>query len=376
MQIEYVKYQGNSQIKTSNVPQTIVWNNARMIRNHSVRSCAREVLAQNMGLDVVKINVIGPPSTGKTTFMKLLAHLIHKEADTPYAVRIFQRAELLDMENTLAKLQPMNHVLVFDDVSWLSAGNNKAKLDQIQKTFTEIRHLPGGQDIKVVILFGFHYNLSIPKHLRQANFFCYTDIGSSEMENTQKLVGMKNSGRLIEFKKVVHDAYHPVQNEIVDGEEPTKPKAYFSYRLQGKGNIKFTYTMREPFAPAIWWNGDTLRHIVFPSREWVDKLCSICGDSVNSENHGDIKKFKKEGDYSWGSATLESAIKIILMKRGIFAYSPHVKNCITWIEKYFAVETFTLDEIMKEFELRERPNKCKVALPDHIIQKSKKTNPV
>lgn len=371
MQIEYVKYQGDTEKRTSTAPVTIVWNNARMIRNHSVRSCAREVLAQNIGLDVVKINVIGPPSTGKTTFMKLLAHLIHKEADTPYAVKILQRAELLDMENTLAKLQPMNHVLVFDDVSWLSAGNNKSKLDQIQKTFTEIRHLPGGQDIKVVILFGFHYNLSIPKHLRQANFFCYTDIGSSELENTQKLVGMKNTQKLIEFKKVVHDAYHPVQVEQVEGEEPKKPKAYFSYRIPGKGNVQFTYTMREPFAPAIWWNGDTLRHIVFPAREWVDKLCPRCGDPANSENHGDIKKFKESGYNSWGEGTFDSAMKIMLMKRGIFVYSPSVKNCITWIEKYFAEETFTLEEIMKEFEFEEKPNKCKVPLPDHIIKKKK-----
>lgn len=372
MQIEYVKYQGDTEKRVSTAPITIVWNNARMIRNHSVRSCAREVLAQNIGLDVVKINVIGPPSTGKTTFMKLLAHLIHKEADTPYAIKILQRAELLDMENTLAKLQPMNHVLVFDDVSWLSAGNNKAKLDQIQKTFTEIRHLPGGQDIKVVILFGFHYNLSIPKHLRQANFFCYTDIGSSELENTQKLVGIKNTQKLIEFKKVVHDAYHPVQVEQIEGEEPKKPKAYFSYRIPGKGNVQFTYTMREPFAPAVWWNGDTLRHIVFPAREWVDKLCPLCGDPANSENHGDIKKFKESGDYSFGSASMNTAMRIILMKQGIMTWNPHVKNAVRWIEKYFAEETFTLEEIMKEFGFEDRPNKCLVQLPDEIKKKKKK----
>ena len=372
MQIEYEKYQGNAQLKASTAPITIVWNNARMIRNHSVRSCAREVLAQNIGLDVVKINVIGPPSTGKTTFMKLLAHLIHKEADTPYAIKIFKRAELLDMENTLSQLQPMNHVLVFDDVSWLSAGNNKSKLDQVQKTFTEIRHLPGGEDIKVVILFGFHYNLSIPKHLRQANFFCYTDIGSSELENTQKLVGMKNTQKLLEFKKVVHDAYHPVQQEPIEGEEPQKPKARFSYRIPGKGNVQFTYTMREPFAPAIWWNGDSLRHIVFPAREWVDKLCPLCGDAANSENHGDIKKFKTEGDYSFGSSTMNTAVRILLMKRGIMTWGPQVKNCIRWIEQYFAVETFSLEEIMKEFEMESLPNKCKIPLPDHILKKQKK----
>lgn len=366
MSIITEKFQGVAK-KTSNVPLTIPWQNARMVRNHSIRSCAREILAQNIGLDVVKINVIGPPSTGKTTIMKTLAHLVHKEADVPYAVKIFSRAELLDMESTLSKLEPVNHILVFDDVSWLSAGNNKSKLDQIQKTFTEIRHLPGSVDIKVVIFFGFHYNLSIPKHLRQANFFCYTDIGSSELENTQKIVGMKNAGRLTEFKKVVHEAYHPIQGESIEGEIKEKPTARFSYRLPGKGNIKFIYTMREPFAPALWWNGDTLRHIVFPKREWVDQLCPLCGDAnIDPTLKGNIKKFKDDGDKRYGSATMLAAIKIKLMERGIFTWSPHVKNCMKWIEKYWAEKSFTLDEIMKEFELEDKPTKCKKSLPDDM----------
>ena len=154
-QIVYKKYQPT--IKQASVaPVTLDWNNARMIRSQSIKACVRELLSANMGKDLVRINLIGTPSTGKTTLARTLGHLIHELANTPFAVKIFNREDLMNIETVLANLLPINHVMIFDDISWLSGAASKQKLDQIQKTFTEIRHLPGGQNVKLFIIFNFH----------------------------------------------------------------------------------------------------------------------------------------------------------------------------------------------------------------------------
>lgn len=365
MTVEFEKFEGNSDKKKSAVPLTIPWGNARMIRNHSFRAVAREILNVNRGIDVVKINVIGPPSTGKTTFLKALGHCIHDLADVPYAVKILKREDLMDMEGTLAKLQPMNYFLGFDDVSWLSAGNNKQKLDQIQKTFTEIRHLPGGQDIKVIIGFNFHYNLSIPKHLRQADFFVYTAIGSSELENTQKLVGMKNTAKLLDFRRVYQESIST--GLAASGDNPEIP-ATFSYKLPGKGNLKFTYTWRKPFAPALFWNNDTLRHIVFPTREWIDPICPVCTGSVEKTDQEklDVKKFKVDGLKAYGAGTFKTALRIKLMQMGTYTWNPSVKQAMSWIDEYMKHRLFNFEDVVKEFELKDERTRRGKKIPDDL----------
>ena len=364
MQIVYRNY--NTIEKKKAAPITQEWNNCRMIRNHSIRACVREILSVNMGIDVVKINLIGSPSTGKTTLARTIGHLIHELANTPFAVKVFNRADLMDMEGTLAKLQPMNHVLIFDDISWLSAGNSKQKLDQLQKTFTEVRHLPGGQDIKVIIIFNFHYNLSIPKHLRQANFFCYTDMGSSEIENTQKIVGLKNTGKILDFVRVVQEAQ---TTGIPATSETDAVPGTFSYKITRDGKKKFTYVYREPYAPALWWNRNSLRHIVFPAREWIQPICPLCTGSIEKteKQQVDLAEFKKSILENFTIGIVRQGLRLKLYQHGINTWEPRVKQVMTYIDKYMEHKLFNFEDMAKEFDLTVKKTKMRKKLPDEII---------
>ena len=67
MKIIIKQYEGSSSESKSDIPVTIEWNGQRMIRNHSIRAAVREILTISESLDVVKINIIGNPGTGKTT---------------------------------------------------------------------------------------------------------------------------------------------------------------------------------------------------------------------------------------------------------------------------------------------------------------------
>lgn len=320
--VEYQKYNAPDAKKKSEVPITVEWNNARMIRNHSIRAAVREILNVSKALDVVKVNIIGSPSTGKSTLAETIAHLCHSLGDIPYNVKIFNREELMDLETTISRLQPMNHVLVFDDISFLKSDAGSRQIEKIQKTVTEIRHLPGGQDVKIIIIFNFHYNMAVSKYLRQADFFIWTSIGSSELENTQKIVGATKAttAKIMEFRSIFQQA---ITNNT------------FQFKLGVRGK-SFTYKFRQPFGPVLFWNTSSLRHVVYPTREWIDPICPICGNArANSiRENMNLDLFDTTMSKRFTPEILKQALRILLFQMGVNTYKPRVKQCMRVIQEY------------------------------------------
>ena len=190
MQIEerVIEYDSSTKGK---IPVTIEWKGERMIRGHSVQSSARQIVRMVQSVDVVKINIIGDMGLGKSTFALSLSHMIHhfseKDYKVPFAVREFTKKELLDFEHTILSLEPVNTILIFDDVSFISNSRNKSQIEEIKQRMTEIRHLQEA-DVKIIIIMITHYTLALQKYLRQAQFSYFVSIGSSEMENMLKIV--------------------------------------------------------------------------------------------------------------------------------------------------------------------------------------------
>lgn len=89
-------------------PTLTKWKTEPMVRIHSIRATVKEILQVSKALDVVKVGIVGEPSTGKTTLAKVLAHLIHKMSEIPWAVRVFGEEEFLNMRQTLESLEPAN----------------------------------------------------------------------------------------------------------------------------------------------------------------------------------------------------------------------------------------------------------------------------
>lgn len=328
----------SSKPKKSEAPVTVLWNNARMLRSHSIRAVVREILNLSNSLDVVKINIIGTPSTGKTTLGEVIQHLVHKMANTAYTVRTFTRDDLLNFEETLKTLTPTNHVLLFDDISFLSATAGKRQIDKIQKAFTEIRHLEGGQDVKIIAIFNFHYNMAVSKYMRQSDFFFWTSVGSSEMENTQNIVGKQFSLKITEFRRLNQEAL-------------TKHK--FSVMLGKKGQ-KFTYEWRKPYAPLLFWNNSRLRIVVSPSRTWIDPVCSACANSKTKTLDVDMNldDFEKKAGTMFGKGVIRQALRIKLFNMGVNTYAPRVKQCMSFIEQFMSKNNVNYEQIIEKYELR------------------------
>ena len=339
MEIRYIS-QTDTSPKKPTAPVTIEWKGERMIRNHSLRAAVHEIIKMSSSLDVVKINIIGIPASGKTTLAGTIAHLVHKMAEIPYAVRFLNKDNLLNFQETLKNLTPTNYVLIFDDVSFLSANANKKQIEIVKQAFTEIRHLEGGQDVKIIAIFNFHYTRALDKYLRQCEFSFYTSIGSSEFENMQQMLGVKNTRKLEIFRRIWHQGHM---------------KGKFTFRL---GNKKFfSYSMRNPFIPLLFSNGHSVRFVISPKREWIDPICSICAIKDDKIEYANLEDFTNDFSKKFTIGNAKAAVKIKLFQNGINGYPKRVKQAMKYIDQFLEQNNFNLEDLALAYDLNIKETK-------------------
>ena len=347
-------------------PTIINWKDAKLIRQHSLGAAIQEILqavAVEDSQDVININLIGDPSSGKTTLAKCVAHLIHKRAKIPFSVRLFSRKDLINFEDTLASLSPANYVLIFDDLSFLGADATARQIELVKKAKTEIRHLPGGKDVKIVNIQNFHYTLGLPKYLRQNDFCFFTTVGSSEESNMEDIVGVKYMNKVRNFQKM--------KNKIKIAPEGHKT---FAFQLL-KNKPPFVYTYRKPFIPLLYWNGDSLRYVVSPTREWIDPICSTCEQYTSEkvfESEVDISKLVSESGESFTESELKTAIMLKLKENGINAFRPKVVQAYRYLERILETKRIKLEDLAVHYDMKPTNTKLRKKLPKIITEPTNK----
>ena len=316
-------------------PTIIKWKTQSMIRNHSLRITVQQIIKKSETYDVVKIGLIGNQSTGKTCLSLTLAHLIHKISKVPFSVRVFDKDNLTNFEETLKNLSPANYVLIFDDVSFLGAKITKNQIEKIKQSLTEIRHLEGGQDVKIITILNYHYTLGLDKYLRQSDFKYFTSVGSSEVENMMNIVGKKYYSKIMQFRKIMAKA---------------DMFGKFTYKL-GKAGF-FSYSHRAPFIPLLFYDEVSLRHVVSPLREWIDPICSTCtkftGDA-KFKSEVSVKDFCDESGAKFGESKFKAAVKLKLFTNGINVYARDLVSACRYLDRALAKKSINLEEIATHY---------------------------
>ena len=145
----------------------------------------------------------------------------------------------------------------------------------------------------------------------------------------------------------------------------------FSFQLGSKGT--FTYTYRKPFIPLLYWNGDSLRYVVSPTREWVDPICSICTKYTSKNNFEsviDVSKFAELANDSLGESRMKRAIKNVLNQNGVNVEAKEVLSAERFIKKALAKKEINLDDLANQYGLK--PNNTKMRKDiDKILEDSK-----
>ena len=135
MSITYQKYISPKTRSNDNLPVITEWQGEKFVRSNSLKATVNEILNLSESLDFVKINIIGPSGTGKSTLGISLSHLLHTTSPLPFAVKIFNRENLLNMEETLKTLTATNWILLFDDLSFLGATANRKQIEIVKRAF-------------------------------------------------------------------------------------------------------------------------------------------------------------------------------------------------------------------------------------------------
>tara|TARA_B110001454_G_C12713680_1_gene431714 strand:+ start:749 stop:1804 length:1056 start_codon:yes stop_codon:yes gene_type:complete len=329
-------------------PKVIKWKDTHIIRQHSFIAPVKEIITWSEELDVTRVGIIGDMNSGKTTMANAIAHVIHKYSKVSWAIRHFDEDDLLDFENTLASLKPANYIMIFDDVSFLSAKANKKQLEAVKAANTKIRHLPGGQDVKIILIYNYHYNMGLDKFLRMADFRFFTTVGSSEKDNMEKIVGSKNMKQVMAFQVMR-------TNAVV--------KKKFTFKLSK--NEPFSYTWRKPFIPVLFYNQSSLRFIVSPTREWLQPVCSDCAESEGAESEINVDTFVDESLAKFGN-NFKVAVKLKLFTLGYATHSRTVVQALRYLERALECNYTTLNDVRVEMGLSETKTKLKKK-PDGVL---------
>lgn len=357
MDIETRVIQHTQQIKRDqdSKPSIITWKNQKIVRNHSMIKTVEEILHMNENLDVVNVNMIGKPNSGKTEQLRTIAHIGHKISKIPYSFKLFDKHALLNFQATLKTLTPTNWFLGFDDLSFLGAQANKKQMEVIKQATTEIRHLPGGQDVKIIIMKVSHYTLALDKYLRQNEFSYFTSVGSSEYENMERIVGSNNMAKVIFFKKLMVRA---------------TSSGKYGYQLR-PDKPQLVHEYKNPFIPMLFWNEERLRIVDSPNRKWLDEYCDICAsaeDNPSGDQPVNLDGFIKEKSDAYGSSIWKLAVKNKMLLKGVNVHHPSVVSAGRDLDRCVATGKVTLDQIAARLGLKKTVTKLKKPIGIEIFK--------
>lgn len=332
----------------------------RMVRDHSIRAVAHEIMNMSSNQDLISVNVIGKQSTGKTELCKTIAHLVHQMDEEDWDVNLIGKKEFLNLEETVKNFKPMNNIVIFDDIAFLKAGASQTQIEQIQFILSIIRHLPGGKDVRIIIFKSFQYSKALPPFLRQNDVTFVSSVDDNEMKSMEDLLGNSNMPKVKLLKKMG-----------VELKLGSKDKAYFSYPLGSakKSQMYHRYHAKHPFLPYLYYNGMSARIIVSPLRTWIDPVCPICdhyGENMQEEINQNYEEFKKEFDasYSQHNNVSKQIIRAVMLKRGINCFSNSVVAGIKRVEKYINTHPTAIERLMEDYDLK--PTKTRI---DKLPQK-------
>ena len=250
--------------------RVIEWLGAKMIAQHSLRARAASAVNMALAKELTVHGFVGAMGTGKTTLMRSLAHLMQREfLDEENGGHVFNilewgEDELEDIRESLKQVTT-DSIILIDDISFADRKMGSQKFAGVLSDLTKIRHREetAGRDVKVVMLFAYHYSKAINKSIRSwTDFIWCTAIQPAEFTNYDELFGPQAYRMIRIFSGEVRGAL--LTSHKKKGGRRWGPAPKF-----GPNKGKKLYEYQKPFAPALCFDGSILRTVAVPH---LDKI--------------------------------------------------------------------------------------------------------
>ena len=172
--------------------------------------------------------------------------------------------------------------------------------------------------------------------------------------------------------KIVHD-FIKHRRKAVSSKEPK----FWTVPISAKESCM--YKWRNPFIPALFWNTESVREIISPTRQWLDPICSVCTGSNGSFTSSiSNEQFLEESEAKFTKPTFQAVVKQKLKELGIAnTYSKKFVQAQRYLDRALMRKEISLEEIAVLYDLHPTNTKLNKKLDGVLLsQDSTKNNPV
>lgn len=257
------------------------WAGGACAKVHALGPHIDRIVKHQAQEELTTISLRGREGTGKTTLARVMAHMLHERLDrvahstepcTPhmkaqrtamrrgYVVRLLHGEELKNLRQTMEDMPArVNRILIFDDASFMGASASNL-VRQAKQDVSQIRHTSAG-DVKVILMFIFHYSKALDPYLRDTHFIIHSNITGPEMKAMREMYVGHNYQTLAEYQSAM-------QRMAADGQTTftldKRPKNIMRTRYRQYLPTKVTYEYRTPYGLAAIYDGTKLQICVYP----------------------------------------------------------------------------------------------------------------
>ena len=240
------------------------WLGAKIHQNYTPSYVLAPIVRHHIQNELTTVGFMGREGTGKTVGAGHLVHHVHTAVDKfirsktePEALKaplrrgyVFRRGgmdDLLDIDNFIRDLPPMNRFLLFDDVSFMKGKFSSKDIEAMRMKLTTIRHVDETVSVKTFIIFNYHYTRGLDKYARDTKYLIFTSVGREEIDNVISLMGnSKYAKQKVRTFMAITGNMEDRSGATVKEPGPDGKRYSVHYRLNDPFRISMVYDGRSP----------------------------------------------------------------------------------------------------------------------------------
>ena len=244
--------------KHAKVNHITTWKGVRLVRDQAFLPIITSIAEFSKTHSFVKIGIVGQSASGKSTLAQAITHALHvyymKKYGEKFSAECFYYPWMGDGYN-FSILKPNSCIVTVDDFNCIEEVF-KNKMEKFESIIRAIRR--SNPSMRVVFICTYFDTDDLDEYHLQENFRFFIDRDYGGLEQLQRFCGRE------------------LEESTLFTEMHLTAVRKGKWRTKMKNGMVFYYKYRKPFVPCLFWNGQELKNVVTPRRQFMDEECNIC----------------------------------------------------------------------------------------------------